>query len=270
MTQMTDTHSPRFHRSLFLSDTHLGAVGARPDLLLRLLEQHQAQTYLLVGDILDLWHPSLPLWGAAHQAVIDHLHARHRAGAEIIYVRGNHDDAPDQVPMAKRLPVPAQSMAMHVTAQGRRLLVLHGDEADARLFRLHILTRLGSVLDQGLRALDRCLNWALTWVQAHSNPARRSPIEWVLSQLNAALYPTRAHEKRLIAMAREYGADGIVCGHYHIAALHDHHGLTYANCGDWTDSFTALSEDFNGNLQLIGGRAAFAALHHSDPAGVMA
>jgi UDP-2,3-diacylglucosamine pyrophosphatase LpxH len=62
----------------------------------------------------------------------------------------------------------------------------------------------------------------------------------------------------LVALARADGVDGVICGHFHIAALHDDHGLTYANCGDWVDSFTALAEGFDGRLRLIGGRAALA------------
>jgi UDP-2,3-diacylglucosamine pyrophosphatase LpxH len=78
-------------RTLFISDLHLGALSSRPDLVLRFLQQHRADTYVLIGDILDLWHLLLPHWTAQDQAVIDHLQARARSGARLIYVRGNHD-----------------------------------------------------------------------------------------------------------------------------------------------------------------------------------
>ena len=59
------------------------------------------------------------------------------------------------------------------------------------------------------------------------------------------------YEARLIARAKRAGCDGVICGHFHKPALHDHHGLTYANCGDWVDSFTALAEDADGRLSLL-------------------
>lgn len=242
------------HRSLFLSDLHLGAIGSRPDLVLKFLRRNSAETYVLVGDILDLWHPMVPSWGAAHQGVIDHLRARHAAGARMVYICGNHDPAPETAPEAKRLPVAGQGHVLHRTADGRRYLVVHGDGQDNRVFRSHLLTRLGSRIDHALRGLDRMMGeWLL-----HTPVHRRSLIEWLLSCGNAVLYPVRLHERRLVDLARNHGADGVICGHYHLSALHDRHGLTYANCGDWVDSFTALAEDFSGGLRLLGGRAFFA------------
>lgn len=76
-------------------------------------------------------------------------------------------------------------------------------------------------------------------------------IEALLSGVNAILYRSRAHERRLIAMARDRGLDGVICGHFHIASLNEDHGLIYANCGDWVDSLTAIVEAEDGGLQLL-------------------
>lgn len=257
---MSETVEPgpriRHHRTLFLSDLHLGAFGARADLLLRFLRANCAGTYLLVGDILDLGHPLLSRWSADHQSVIDHLGARKAAGARLIYVRGNHDPAPDDVPAPRRLPVPALGEAVHTTADGRRYLVIHGDEADARLLRSHAMTRLGALADRALRGAD-----ALVTRYIHAGaPDRRSAIEALIALANRGLAMGRSHERRLADIARSGGFDGVICGHFHLAGLRDLKGIRYANCGDWVDSFTALAEDFEGRLQLIGGRAAFAGL----------
>jgi len=55
--------------------------------------------------------------------------------------------------------------------------------------------------------------------------------------------------------ARAEKLDGVICGHFHIAALHDHFGLTYANCGDWIDSLTAIEDPGTGMLRRLGGRS---------------
>ena len=95
---------------------------------------------------------------------------------------------------------------------------------------------------------------------------RRSPIRFaeippqfiqaLLSWVNSALSFGHGHERRLVSLARARGHDGVICGHFHLAGLHHNHGLLYANCGDWVDSFTAIAEDHMGRLSVIGGRHA--------------
>jgi UDP-2,3-diacylglucosamine pyrophosphatase LpxH len=237
------------HRTLFLSDLHLGAVGCRADLIMRFLRANTADTYVLVGDILDIWQP-LVRWRAPQRAVIRHLVARQRDGAQLIYVRGNHDPAPETADPDRRLPVRALDEHVHEAADGRRYLVIHGDGADSRALKAHWLTRAGSWIDSGLRGLDRRLARHIYRV----GPNRRSLIEAAIFGLTRVIYLSRAHEARLVAKARMRGLDGVIAGHFHMAGLHDRHGRTYANCGDWVDSFTALAEDQSGRLRLMGGR----------------
>lgn len=239
--------APR-HRTVFLSDLHLGAFGSRADLILRFLTENPAETYVLVGDILDLWHPILPAWGPDHQRVIDHLAARHAAGAGIRYVRGNHDPLPDTAPAARRLPVQAVTEAVHHGADGRRYLVIHGDAQDPRILQSLILRRIGSKLDEALRRLDRRLRRLRDQEKAARRP---SLIGRLIAGFNAVACTGRGNERRLVALARGAGLDGVICGHFHIPALHRDHGLTYVNCGDWVDNMTAVTEDFSGALRLV-------------------
>jgi UDP-2,3-diacylglucosamine pyrophosphatase LpxH len=248
--------APARWRTLFLSDLHLGALGCRADLLLGFLASNRAETYVLAGDVLDLWQPLLPHWTEADQAVVDHLEARRAEGARMIYLRGNHDPDPSAAPEGRRLTVEAVEELEFAAADGRCYLVLHGDAIDSRLFRQHAMTRLGSRIDHALRRTDRML----ARLRRQSRGEARTAIEAAMAQVNAALYAGRSHERRLVAMARARGMDGVICGHFHIAGLHDDHGLIYANCGDWVDSFTALAEGDDGRLCLLGGRAEAAQL----------
>ena len=258
-TSSYSVSQPKLHRCLFLSDLHLGAIGCRADLVLRFLQENRAERYVLVGDVLDLWRPMPIHWTVSAQGVINYLVQRKQDGAEVVYVVGNHDPAPDSAHEARRIPAIAQREALHETADGRKFLVVHGDSQDRRLFQAHILTRIGTWVDHGLRRIDKDLSrWA--W-RALAN--RRSLIEWLLSCINAAFYPTRAHERRMVDLARARQLDGVICGHFHLAELHDAHGLIYANCGDWVDSFTALAENASGHLSLVGGRHVFAPVSES-------
>ena len=242
-------------RTLFLSDLHLGALSARADEVLRFLNRHPAETYVLVGDILDLWQPMLPHWSAQDQAVIDFFRARHASGARLIYIRGNHDPDPSRIPAYAALPAEHLDAYVHVAPTGKRFLVMHGDEADNRLIRFHMMTRLGSLIDHGLRRLDTFLSRL-----SLRDPQMRGVASWLLMAANDLRYRGRSHERQMVELARSRGLDGVICGHFHIAALHAHFGLTYANCGDWVDSMTALLDEGDGVLRLIGRRAAASAL----------
>ncbi|MCB1388184.1 MAG: UDP-2,3-diacylglucosamine diphosphatase [Rhodobacteraceae bacterium] len=248
---MTDRPAPFISaqscRTLFLSDLHLGALGAQSERLLHFLRAHRAETYVLVGDVLDLWHPLLPHWSPSDQAVVDFLNARQEQGARLVYLRGNHDPFPDRAPEARRPRAQPVERYVHVAGDGQRYLVIHGDQIDARLFRAHLFTRLGSRADHALRLVDRRLQ--RLWRSSRGDA--RSSIEALLAWLNTLMHAGRRHERKLVEMARAEGLDGVICGHFHIAGLHRDHGLVYANCGDWVDSLTALTETCDGRLRLL-------------------
>lgn len=248
--QSTQTHR---HRALFLSDLHLGTLGSRADLILSFLETHTAETIYLVGDIFDLWEPLVRHWGTTEDRIVDLLRQRAAEGSRLVYLRGNHDAAfrshrsPASLQTRIDLPVDLAPSVVHQAADGRRFLVLHGDVCDARLLRLHLLTRLGSRLDSLLLLVDAALRRCRITI----GPQGRGPLKLALSVVNGLLYRNRAHERRLVALAAGQGLDGVVCGHFHIAALHEDHGPLYVNCGDWVDNFTAVVERPDGTLRLL-------------------
>lgn len=241
---------PHCHRALFLSDLHLGTIGCRADLILQFLEQNTAEVIYLVGDIFDLWDPLVRRWGETHVQIVNLLRERSEAGARLVYLAGNHDRfmlADGGQDDRTALPVTPVTSAEHMAADGRRYLVLHGDVCDARILRFHLLTRIGSRADSLLRLADA----GLRRMRLSIGPDDRGPIEWALSAVSDLLYRGRRHERRLVALAQAGGHDGVICGHFHIAAMHEDFGLLYVNCGDWVDSFTAVAEGADGTLRLL-------------------
>lgn len=263
------------HRALFLSDLHLGTLGSRADLVLGFLLAHSADTIFLVGDIFDVWDPLMVRWNAAERRIVDLLRQRVVEGCKLVYLRGNHD-APymsarcgSSLALEIALPVEPLAKVVHVTEDGRRFLVIHGDVCDARPLRFHILTRLGSRIDTLLLLADG----ALRKLRFAFGPHGRGPLKLVLSAVNDLIYCNRSHERRLVALAQAESLDGVICGHFHIAAMHDDHGLLYVNCGDWVDSFTAVVETRDGRLQLLGAsmaEGASSAVHDQAPVGGVA
>lgn len=243
---------PDVHRTMFLSDLHLGAHGCRADAILEFLAHNDAETIYLVGDIFDIWDPLILHWGARQDRIVEILRARAAAGRRLIYLVGNHDRAlaglaAEDWPARARLGIEVRRQVEHRAADGMRYLVLHGDICDARLLRFHICTRVGSRIDGLLRLLDS----GLRALRLRFGREARGPIEMALRGLNTVLYRSHSHERRLVALAEAAGCEGIICGHFHLAALHDDHRRRYVNCGDWTDNCTAVVEGWDGRLRLL-------------------
>ncbi len=247
-----DTTLPvRQYRSLFLSDLHIGARGCRADLFLDFLKHNHADVVYLVGDIFDNWRPSRANWSQAHDDVIQTLlqlaQDKARDGVKIIFLPGNHDaffrrhygTYFDNIVIAEQ--------HLHVAADGKRYLVVHGDCCDVFSGRARWLSRFGAFIDSTLRNISAKMN-AVTG--AFGLPENRT-IEASLLRINNLIRYGNRYERRLTAKAKSLGQDGVICGHFHKPALHSAFGLTYANCGDWINSFTAIGENADGTLQLI-------------------
>lgn len=241
--------SPAPHRAVFVSDVHLGARHCHAAELALFLEGLRTRRLYLVGDIVDLWWMSRrrASWDGGHQRVFEALHALARAGTEIVYVPGNHD-RPIRRFCGLVLPrLKLRRRVIHVLADGRRLLVTHGDDYDAVTHFGGLQERFGDWLYDHILAGNRWFNlarrrlglryWSLAdFLKSRSGAAERYIARFVQAGLDDA---------------RRRGLDGIVCGHIHRAALLERDGLVYANDGDWVESLTALVEHGDGRLEII-------------------
>ena len=241
--------APQRHRALFLSDLHLGARGCQASEILAFLDQHSAEVTYLVGDIFDTWRPLGAGWAPAHDAVLHRLMARVREGDRLVYIPGNHDAFFRRHPGRHFIGVDVADYAYHTGADGRCYLVTHGDSCDPVEQHLPILSHLGSHAENLLRGVEDLINHLLNrWSAA---PRHWRGIDRALRLINTALRGANGFQERLVAEARQHAMDGIICGHFHQAALHDEHGLVYANCGDWVENCTAIAEGFDGRLTLL-------------------
>lgn len=237
------------HRTLFMSDLHLGSRHCHAAELADFLEHASCERLYLVGDIVDLWYLAQrrATWGHAQNRVVEALHGLRRAGTVIVYVPGNHDR-----PIRRfcGLALPAMRVrrrVVHVTADGRRLLVVHGDDYDAVTHFGNLQEKLGDWLYYRILGGNQAVNrlrqrFGLRYWSLAEFLKRRSAA--------AEQYIARFMQAGLDD-ARRRGLDGIVCGHIHRAALLRQHGLVYANDGDWVESLTALAEAHDGTLRLL-------------------
>lgn len=239
-------------RAVFISDVHLGTRHCHAGELADFLGGLRCQRLYLVGDIVDLWWMASrrAVWGGAQNRVVEALHALRRAGTELIYIPGNHDRP------ARRfcgLVLPAMQVrrrAIHVTADGRRLLVTHGDDYDSVTQFGGMQEKLGDWLYYRILTGNRLLNR----LRRHSGQRYWSLAEFLKRRSGAAERYIARFVQAGLDDVRKRGLDGIVCGHIHRAGLVQRDGLVYANDGDWVESLTALAEEHDGTLRLLSHR----------------
>ena len=250
----------RRYRSLFLSDVHLGAHGCRTDRVLEFLQRNDAEVIYLVGDIFDGWRPIRAKWSELHDAVVQTLMARSRAGTRIVYVPGNHDEFFRRHYGIYFDRIEVVEEATHIAADGRRYLVTHGDCCDVFAGRRR-LSRIGSHLDGFVRGFNAILNGARRSIGFDDGVL----IEAAVARVNRLIRYGDRFEERLSLLAASRELDGVICGHFHRAALHDDFGVIYANCGDWLESCTAICEEADGRLRVLdwSGRPALVTTENS-------
>jgi UDP-2,3-diacylglucosamine pyrophosphatase LpxH len=237
-------------RSIFVSDVHLGTRGCRADLLREFLDRADCDTLYLVGDIFDGWRLRKSwYWTEDFDAVIRQVLAMARRGTKVIYVPGNHDEMLRnwlgmEIEFAGVTLLPD---AVHEAADGRRFLVIHGDQFDGVIRYAKFLAHLG----------DWAYDWALI-VNRLFNAVRRrfgypywSLSQWLKRQVKEAVKAIDRFEGALAGEAKRRGLDGVICGHIHHAEMRPANGVLYMNCGDWVESCSALVEHQDGRFELI-------------------
>jgi UDP-2,3-diacylglucosamine pyrophosphatase LpxH len=239
---------PREYRTIWISDVHLGTRGCKAEFLLDFLRHTEADTMYLVGDIIDGWRLKKSwYWPQTHNDIVQKVLRKVRKGTRVVYVPGNHDEWLRDYTRLQFGGVEVVDEVIHLTADGRRLLVLHGDEFDAVVKHARWLAILG----------DGAYDLAL-WLNRHFNRVRRrlGYQYWSLSaylkrQVKNAVQYIVSFADAVAEEARRRGVDGVVCGHIHTAEIRELRGILYCNDGDWVESCTALVEHRDGRLELI-------------------
>lgn len=236
------------YRTLFISDLHLGTKACQAEAILDFLKYNEADTIYLVGDIVDFWRVRRGAhWPQLQNDVVQKLLRKVRKGTRIIFIPGNHDEALRSYCGMQFGGIDICHQAIHETANGKRFLIMHGDEFDVVVRYAKWLAFLG----------DWAYEFAL-WVNTHLNVVRRKfglPY-WSLSaylklRVKQAVNFVGEFEDALSAEAKRQNADGIICGHIHHAAQKMIDDIEYINTGDWVESCTAVGEKSDGTFEMI-------------------
>ncbi len=236
------------YRTIFLSDIHLAAKTCLSEELTLFLRSHDAETIFLAGDVIDFWRVRRGAsWRPSQTQVLRELLAKAQRGTRIVYIPGNHDSEMRGFAGSKFGAIEIRLREVYETADGRRFLVIHGDEFDVVMKKAVWLAILGDIGYEIALGANTFINM---FRRAFGLPY------WSLSaylkyRVKRAVNYIGDFEDQLVSAARNVGASGVICGHIHHASIHLVDGIEYVNTGDWVESGTAVVEHFDGRLEII-------------------
>ncbi len=235
-------------RTIFISDVHLGTRDAQAEHLLDFLRHSESEYLYLVGDIVDFWKArSGWYWPRLHTEIVQAVLEKARRGTRVVYIPGNHDEWLRDHAGAEFNGIEIRLGMVHQTLQGKRLLLLHGDEFDNAVRCNRLLSHVGSGFYDVLLYLNRIYNgirrrlgfpyWSLS---SYIKRRVKNAMAYVDRFAAAACHEATRHK-----------VDGLVCGHIHHPALAEVDGVRYINTGDWVEHCSAVVETLQGDLHLL-------------------
>ena len=248
MTQRNPFPFKRNVRTIWISDVHLGFPGCSADFLLDFIREMRCDTLYLVGDIVDFWYLKKKRhWPQSHSNVIRSLLGKAKHGTRVVFLPGNHDEAMRQYDGMSIGNIEVTDKIVHETADGRRLLIMHGDQFDPAVVNSPLLGLIGSRLYDGLLKANRLVNWA----RRKMGREHWSLAAYLKQRVKKAVKFMSNFEEAVRRSAENNEVDGLVCGHIHRPEIAIGEEVIYLNCGDWVESCTALIEHHDGTIELI-------------------
>ncbi len=237
------------YRTIWISDLHIGSTQCQADVLLDFLKHNDSEVLYLVGDIIDFWALSKKVyWPRDHNTIIQKVLRKARHGTQVIYVPGNHDENIRDYDNYVFGDIVVKTSDIHTTADGKRLLVVHGDEYDTIAKYHKWIAKLGSKGYDLLLEINRLLGIVRRFmgIQSHFSLAA-----FVKYKVKNAVQFISDYEEGIVSTLNDQGLDGVICGHIHHAEIKDIGGFLYINTGDFVESCSAIVEHYDGRLELI-------------------
>jgi UDP-2,3-diacylglucosamine pyrophosphatase LpxH len=169
-------------------------------------------------------------------------------GTKVVYLRGNHDDF-----LRRLIPIALDRIELaeehvHVGADGRRYLCIHGDAFDTVTAKMRWLAVIGDISYQLLLDINRFYNRWRAW----RGKEYFSLSQAIKGRVKEAVSFISRFEDHIQSLAARRGCDGVMCGHIHKAEDRMIGGVRYLNSGDWVESLTAVVEEADGTLRVVG------------------
>jgi UDP-2,3-diacylglucosamine pyrophosphatase LpxH len=245
--RVVHTPAPRRLRTAWISDVHLGTRNSNAAALLDFLRDYEVETLYVIGDLIDGWQMRRGIyWPQQHNDVIQKLLRKARKGTRLIYIPGNHDEFVAGF-CGYYGHIAIQKSAIHETADGRRLLIIHGHELDAVVQNARWLAFAGDLGYQLLLGLNPLINF----FRRRFGLGYWSLSAYAKKRVKDAVNFIGEFEAAIVRYAERHAVEAVVCGHIHSPGVRQIGGVTYYNCGDWVESCSALVENFDGEMELL-------------------
>lgn len=234
-------------KTIVISDLHLGSSGSKAKEVVKFLSHITCDKLILNGDIIDGWQLKRSgVWRKRHTKffrILIKLMEKH--GTTVVYLRGNHDDFLDQVIPFTIGKLTIQKEYIH-NSNDKRYLVVHGDVFDSVTSHLRWVSHLGDIGYTFLLWINKLYNQYRT--------SRGLPYyslsKKIKSKVKAAVSYISKYEQELVALARNRECNGVICGHIHQPAILKFEEIEYLNSGDWVETLSALTEDYEGKWNI--------------------
>ncbi|QDT69715.1 UDP-2,3-diacylglucosamine hydrolase [Planctomycetes bacterium MalM25] len=235
-------------RTLFISDIHLGCRHSQAGPLLELLEQYEPEQIYIVGDFIDGWKlRNRWRWLPVYDQVLRRLMELKRQGTQLFYTPGNHDNFLRGF-LANFGVIDIQDRFVHTAADGRRYVVMHGDQFDKVEQEKQWLSLVGSY------AYDVLLT--ANWMGNRLRGKKHNPYAFcagVKARVKKLVTHVSDFQQQLLQSAHDSDCDGVICGHIHVPRIEELGEVVYLNTGDWVENCSALVEFSDGSFELIRG-----------------
>lgn len=239
---------PQRFRSIWISDTHLGSKECKAEYLLNFLNSTESENLFLLGDIVDIWsYRKNKYWPQLHTDIIRAILDKAQKGTRVVYIPGNHDEMIKDYTGRMFGDVEIMERHIHTTAEGKKLLLIHGDEFDHLIQYSKILCTLGDWSYTGLLKINQVINF----LRRKAGISYWSFASYLKKRVKSAREHIERFENIVTAEAQRLQVDGVVCGHIHHMEMHMKNDILYCNDGDWVENCTTLVEHHSGKLEIL-------------------
>ncbi len=236
------------YRTIILSDLHLGTADSKVEEVTHFLKHTRSAKLILNGDIIDAWALKRGhRWTREHTKCVRRLlKIAQRQDAEVIYLRGNHDDF-----LRHFLPIELDALRFvedyELETPRGRYLVMHGDAFDAVTTYTKFLAVLGDIGYQTLLKLNRLYNRWRAWRGQEYYSISKA----IKAKVKQAVSHVGRFEDHLRDLAHKRGCTGVICGHIHTPEDKMLGDVHYLNSGDWVESLTAIVEHEDDRFEVL-------------------
>jgi len=234
-------------RTAWISDVHLGTRTSNAAALLQFFRDYDCDKLFVVGDLIDIWSlKRWRYWPQLHNDVIQKILRKARKGVPVIYIPGNHDEF--VITFAGTYGnIFIQNSAIHKTADGRKILIIHGHELDTVVQNVKWLAYVGDVGYHFLLALNPLINF----FRRRFGLGYWSLSAYAKQRVKDAVNFVGEFEKAVARYAEKFSVDAVLCGPIHKSTVRQFGPRMYYNCGDWVESCTAIVEHDDGTLEIV-------------------